>query len=309
MQLVTLGGAALRLSPPGTERLETTTRFDAGVTGPECNAAVAARRLGAEAVWLSRLAATPAGRRVERELRASGVDVVADAVDGRQGIAFVERGSEPRGDERVDDLDGSVVESLAMESLPAERVETADTAYVSSATPRRSPTTAGATAKFLKTATDAATTTAFGLLDTRGWSKLDAAKDTVEGLFPAVDVLVATDDAVETILGRDGEPAALLHTLASSYDLDVVAMRRRGDAAVWQDSTVHEFTRPAVDAVDTAGAVDAFVGAFLATLDDGAQEALRTAIAADALTQTTPGAQLNASRREIEAVANDVERS
>lgn len=307
MHLVTLGDAALRLSPPGSERLETAHRFDVSVTGPECNTAVAARQLGAEATWLSRLPDSPLGRRVETELRGRGVDVIAERTDGRQCLAFVEHGSEPRADRRLDDAENTALASMTMDSLPTSPIETGDIAYVSASTPPISPGVAGATATFLKTANDAGTTSVFGLLDTRGWSNMDAAADTVEGLLPAVDVLVAADDAVEAVLGRDGEPAALLHALASTYDLETVAVCRRGDAAVWQDSTVHEIDRPAVDAVDTTGALDAFVGAFVTALEQNAREALRRAVAAETLARTTPGSLSVFSADEVERVAATIE--
>ncbi|MFQ3320145.1 MAG: 2-dehydro-3-deoxygluconokinase [Natronomonas sp.] len=310
MQLVTLGGAALRLAPSGSERLETADDFDVGVTGPECNAAVAAGRLGADATWLSRLPDGPLGRRVANELRGHEVDIVASFDSGRQGLTFFERGSKPRGDGRVDDLDGAVFEELTMDALPGQPVEAADTAYVTAATPQASTGLAGATAKFLKTAMDADATTALGLLETRGWSDYGSARDTLEGLFPAVDTLIASASAVEEVLDRSGDPGSVMHTLASNHGFETVVLQRRNDAAVWHDSTVHEFETPAVDAVDVTGAADAFAGAFLALIDAGsAQTALRTAIAADTLVKTTPGALPVFTRMEAERVASSVERA
>ena len=62
--LVTFGECALRLSPPGSERLETARGLQVQAAGPESNAAIAARRLGTPATWVSRLPDTPLGRRV-----------------------------------------------------------------------------------------------------------------------------------------------------------------------------------------------------------------------------------------------------
>jgi 2-dehydro-3-deoxygluconokinase len=262
MQLVTLGGAALRLTPPGTQRLETARTLDVGVTGSECNAAVTAQRLGANATWLSRLPDTPLGRRVANELRGHDLNVVAEYVDGRQGMTFFERGSPPRENAYVDDLSGAAVESLSMDALPTERVEAADTAYVTAATPRTSTGLAGATAKFLKTASESDATTALGMLDTRGWVAYDEARDTLEGLFPAVDVFVGAEAAVEAVLGRDGELGPVMHALASEYGFETVALLGEHAAAAWYDSTVHEFARPDVETVDVTGAADAFAGAF-----------------------------------------------
>ncbi len=308
MQLTTLGGAALRLAPRGTERLETADALSVDVEGAECNAAVAASRLGADAAWLSRLPDDPLGRRVAGELRGHEVEVLAPFGGGRQGLTFFERGATPREDGRVDDRAGAAVEGLDFDSLPTERVEVADVAYVAAGTPTTSTGLAEATAKFLKTARDGGATTALGLLDAAAVAD-DSDTDTLEGLLPAVDVLVATAPAVEAAFGRSGEPTRVTHALASNRGFETVALLRDGDAAAWHDSTVHEFALPAVETVDVTGAVDAFAGAFLVGLVDGeVKTALRGAVAADALVKTTPGALPVFTRSELEAVGETVER-
>lgn len=307
MQLVTLGGASIRLTPPGTGPLETAGTLDVGVTGAECNAAVAASRLGVDATWLTRLADGPLGRRVAAAVRGEEVEVVGEFVADRQGVTFYERGPDPRGDARVDDVDGAAIEGLRMDDLPTAPVETADVAYVTAATPLASTGVAGASAKFLKTASDTGATTALGLLDAAGWRDLEAARETLEGLFPVVDVLVATAPAVEAVFDRNGEAGAVTHALASSHGFETVALRRPHDAATWHDSTVHEFDLLDVDATDVTGAADAFAGAFLARLAEGdVQRALRTAVAAEALAKTVPGATASFTAAEVDGVAGRV---
>lgn len=309
MDLVTLGGAALRLTPPGKERLRSARTLTVGVTGPECNASIAAGRLGVDATWLSRLPEGPLGRRVANDLRSHDIEVVASFEPGRLGLTFFERGASPREHDRVDDLAGAVFEGLTMDDLPQERIETAEYVYVTAATPQASTGLAGATAKFLKTASDGGATTAFGLLDTRGWEDNESARDTFEGLFSAVDVLVADDDAVDAVFDRSGEPGSVMHALASSYDFETVALRHDHGAAAWHESTVHEFGYPEIETVDVTGAADAFAGVFLSGLDRGdVSAALRTAIAADAYVQTTPGSLPVFTIEEIERVVAKVER-
>ena len=311
MELVTLGGAALRLSPPGNERLETAGQLDIHVTGPECNAAIAADRLGASAAWISRLADDPVGRRVVSELRGKDVEVIAEVADSRQGLSFFERGSRPRESDRVDDLEGAAVRELTMESLPTDPVERADAAYVTSVTPTASRDLAATTAKFLKTAADAATTTVLGVLEGGAGSDVDpeVVRDTLEGLFPVVDVLVAEEAAVEAIFDRSGEPSSVTHALASEYDFETVALHRERTAAAWHASKVDEFVLPEVDVVDETGAADAFAGAFVVSLaDDDVDDALRRAIAADALVRTTPGPTPVFTEGEIEQLAETLER-
>lgn len=310
MQLVSLGGAALRLTPPGRERLETARTLEVSATGPECNAAIAAGRLGAESTWLSRLPDGPLGRRVAGELRSHDLDVVADRVDGRQGVAFFERGARPRENGRIRDLVGSTASNLSLEALPTDPITGADAAYVTSSTAERSRAAAEATAKFLKTAHEADARTALGLLDVSDWDDVDATAETVEGLLPVVDVLVGTDVAIEAVFDRSGEPTQVTHALASAHDLDIVAIRRDNDAAVWQDSTVSELRTPETDAVDETGRADAFAGALLAGLAEGsARSALRSAVAADALTATTAGPIAVFTREEVSSLAENIGRA
>lgn len=308
MQFVTLGGAALRLTPPGRERLETAQQLDVSVTGPEANAAVAAGRLGADPSWYSRLTDGPLGRRVAAELRAHDVDVIAERADDRQGVAFFERGAAPRSDARITDRTGEAVEGLTLDNLSTTPIAEADVTYVTATTLQGARSLAESTAQFIQTAHENGATTALGLLDVEEWDDLETARERLERVLPAVDVLIASAAAVEAVFDRSGDPTQVTHALASNHGLDVVALRRPHDAAAWQDSTVSELAALDVDAVDETGGADAFAGAFLAALADGtAKSALRSAIAADALVQTTAGALAAFTAAEVAEVAADVE--
>jgi len=208
----------------------------------------------------------------------------------------------------VDDREGAAVENISFDALPTTRIADADAAYVAGRTPTASTPLAEATAKFLKTARDGGATIALGLLEPESVAE-DADYDTLEGLLPAVDVLIATPAAVEAVFDRTGEPTQLTHALAADHDFETVALRREQTGAVWRDSTVHEYSLPAVETVDVTGAADAFAGAFLVGLDGAdVQTAIRHAIAADALVKTTPGALPVFLREELEAVAASLER-
>jgi 2-dehydro-3-deoxygluconokinase len=71
--LVTVGEATLRFSPPQGERIEAASDFAAHVGGPESNVAVAAATLGLDATWLSKLPDSALGRRIVGDLRRGGV--------------------------------------------------------------------------------------------------------------------------------------------------------------------------------------------------------------------------------------------
>jgi len=309
--LVTLGETALRLSPPGAGRLERADRLEMEASGPESNAGVVARRLGEPVTWLSRLPDSPLGRRVAGELRGYDLEIDVDWGEGRQGLTFHERGGAPRGDDRVDDRTGAAAASLSMDDLPLEPVRGADAAYVTGATPALSNDLAGATARFLKTANDAGATTALSLAYRPWlWKSPDAARDTLTGFFPAVDVFLAREADVDAVLDRSGSPAEVAHGLASDWGFEHVLLTRERTCIAYHGATVHEYPNPQVDAVDTTGREAAFAGAFLAARRDGADptDGLRTAIAARALAATLPGSVPTVTRAEVERVASEVER-
>jgi 2-dehydro-3-deoxygluconokinase len=308
--LVTFGETALRCSPAGGERLETARRFDVQASGPESNAAVAARRLGTPVAWFSRLPDTPLGHRIASELRSYDLDIAVDWGEGRQGLTFYERGSDPRASVRVDDRLDSAVTELSMAALPLERVEGADAAYVTGATPALSTDLAGATARFLKTAADAGTTTAFSLAYRPWLWEPEEAGELLTQFFPAVDVFVATEADVATVLDRDGKPAEVAHALASTYGFEYVALVRERTGVLWHDSTVHEYPTPSVEVVDETGGEAAFAGGLLSALVDGDDpaDALRTAMATRALARTIPGSVPTVSEAEVRRVAATVEK-
>ena len=99
MELVTLGEAMVRLTPPGFARLEQARTLEVTVGGAELNVAVAAARLGVTSSWISALPDNALGRMILDTAREAGVDVsrVALSPHDRAGLYFVERGAAPRG--------------------------------------------------------------------------------------------------------------------------------------------------------------------------------------------------------------------
>jgi 2-dehydro-3-deoxygluconokinase len=305
--IVTVGEALLRLSPPRGDRLVTADGFDAHVGGAEANVAVAAAGLGAETAWLSRLPDSPLGRRVVRELHAHGVrtGVTWDA-DRRLGTYYLERGTRPRGSEVFYDRAGSAAAALSPDDLPAGVVRDAGVCFVSGITPALSDSARAATRAALETASEAGTRTVFDPnYRAKLWSE-DAAREAYEALLPHVDVLVVARRDASGVLGASGQPVRTATNLASEHDLDtvVVTLGDRG-ALVLHDGEVHEAAAHDVETVDAVGSGDALAGAFLAARVDGADvaDALELGVAAAAVKRTVDGDLLVSDRAEVERVA------
>lgn len=307
--LITFGDTALQLSPPAGDRLETADRFDAYATGPASDAAVAARYTGVETTHATVLPDSPLGRRAASELRAHDLDVHVTWAEGRQGISFHEHGAGVREATGVDDRTPSAFEGIEMGALPLDDVREADGVYFTGATPGYSTKAAEAAARFVRAARDGGTLTAFGLEYRADQWEPEEAKETLTGFFPAVDVFVASDTDVATVLDRDGQPSTVTHALANEHGFDTVVLVRDQTTVAWHDSTVYEFPVVECDDVDPAGATAAFTGTLLARLLEGAdtETALLDGTAAHALARSIHGPLATFTRSELDRAAAEIE--
>jgi 2-dehydro-3-deoxygluconokinase len=306
--IVTFGETMLRLSPPRGDRLERTGELDVQAGGAESNVAVAAARLGCDAVWLSKLPDSPLGRRVVSELRSHGVRTgIAwdDSGETRMGTYYLEHGGDPRGTNVIYDRSGAAVTTAKPAELPRGAVRNAEVFYTSGITPALSSTLAETTASLLETAQDADTTTAFDLnYRSKLWTPEEAG-EMYESLFSHVDVLVGAERDIEACLGRSGDPADVARELAAEYDFEtaIVTLSDEGSVAV-HDGEVYEQGVYAADTFDAIGTGDAFVGGFLANRLNGGDvpSSLAYGAATASLKRTIDGDLAVVTPEEVAAV-------
>jgi 2-dehydro-3-deoxygluconokinase len=306
--LVTFGETMLRLSPPQGERLERTRELDVQAGGAESNVAVAAARLGTDAVWLSKLPDSPLGRRIVSELRSHGVRtgiVWDDPDESRMGTYYLEQGGEPRGTDVIYDRSGAAVTTTTPEELPLGAIRNAEAFYTSGITPALSGTLANTTARVLSAAQDGDTKTVFDLnYRSKLWTH-EEAKAVYESLFPSIDVLVAAERDVRAVLDRDGEAVELAHGLATDFDFEtvIITLGENGSLAL-HDGEIFEQAVYDADTYDPIGTGDAFVGGFLAKRLDGGDvgEALSWGAATASLKRTIDGDLAVVTPDEIESV-------
>ena len=291
--LVTFGETMLRLTPPSGERLETATSLEFRTAGAESNVAITADRLGAPAVWLSKLPDSPLGRRVTNEVRQHGVEPRVTWVDeARQGVYYIEEGSTPRGTTVIYDRADAAITTATPSEIDEGAIADANVFYMSGFTPALSPTLAEMTADLLAAARQAGTTTAFDLnYRSKLWSP-EEAKQQCESLFPDVDILIAAERDVNAVLDRDGAARTLATELAAEFDFETVIITRGEHGALAaHDGTTYEQAAFETDTVDAIGTGDAFVGAYLARriAGDDISDALSYAAATAALKRTIEG--------------------
>jgi len=307
-QLVTFGETALRLSPADGERFETVEDVRLRVSGTESNVAVAANSVGTDATWLSKLPDTALGHRVERALHQHGVGTeVAWGESGRQSLIFEERGSHPRESRRYEDRSACAAATVTPGELPMDRVQAADATFVAGST-------LALPGDIVETAEAVMRAAGDGLValdvDYRpGLVPTADARETLEDVFDAVDVLFVREGEAERLFERSGNSRQVAHAIASEHDFETVVITRseRG-ALAWHDSVIHEQDGLEAETVDPSGQHAAFVGGFLGrVLDDaGTDEALRYGVASATFCRTLPGPMTTATRAEIDALVSDL---
>jgi len=248
--------------------------------GKGANQAVAAARLGARTAFVGRVGDDAHGRLLLDSLRGAGVDTTGTLSGGAPtGVAVVLVTA---------DGDNSIVVSPGANAL---------------LTPDDVRTAAVATADvlLLQREVDPATSLA-AATSCRGTVLLNLAPS---GPMPAellarTDVLVVNQHEAADLLGEAGDRSAAAEPSAAAERLRalgpravVVTLGAAGAVAVDDAGRHAAAAAPAVTAVDTTGAGDAFTGALGHRLaaGDALPTALRFAVLVGALSVTRPGAQ------------------
>jgi 2-dehydro-3-deoxygluconokinase len=311
-ELVTFGEAMLRLSPPSGERLETARELSCRVGGAESNVAIAAARLGVDSLWLSKLPDSALGRRVASALREHGTEPrVCWSEEGRQGTYYLDAAGSPRNTSVIYDRDHTAVQTATPTELDTDAIDGAELFLTSGITPALSRTLFETTRTLLTTETR----TAFDL-NYRGklWSAAEA-REAYEALLPAVDLLFAPERDVRSVLGLDGELAALATQLRTEYDCETVVLTRGEDGALaTTDAKTVEQPAIAAETLDAVGSGDAFVGGYLSQTLRGEdiKRCLSYGAATAALKRTISGDIAVVTESEVERVldseANEIDR-
>jgi 2-dehydro-3-deoxygluconokinase len=284
--------------------------------GTESNAAVAAQTLGVDSTWVSKLPDSPLGRRIVAELEGHGIETAvtwADSTEYRQGLVFHESGHPPRQAKGWHDRDGSATATAKPGDLPMDRIQSADAVFTGLSTPALSRDAAETTKAMLRAAHGSGVTTAIDVDYQSGFADPDFLQDVLLELFEHLEVLVANEEKIRTVLDRSGKPRELANSVAAEYDLETVVITRSKHGAVALQDTpgtniIHERETVETDAIDESGQHGAFSGGFLARFaeDGDLSDALSYGVATATLARTVPGALLTAEQSEVDRIVEDV---
>jgi len=334
VKTVCFGEIMLRLSPPGFERLFQTPALQATFGGGEANVAVSLAHFGCDSGYVTRLPSNGVGDAALRALRAEGVNVEHVIRGGsRLGIYFAETGASQRPSTVVYDRSHSAMSELQPGSVPWHDVfDGAAWFHWTGITPALSPSAAECTREAIQAARRAGARVSVDLnYRSKLWSEREA-QQTMRPLMPLVDLLIANEEDLQSVLGVDVPHTDVnggsLHVqgfrdaaerVAAEFGVKHVAVTLRESLSasdnVWSavlfDAAAGAFVqsqRYAVRIVDRIGGGDSFAAGLIHGLVTGrdGEASLRFAVAASALKQTIPGDFNHVSVAEVERlVAGD----
>lgn len=265
---------------PGPGETLVGRRFVSGFGGKGANQAVMARLLGADVTFVNRLGDDAHGRMTRENLAAFGIadDHVSTSAGSASGVAHI--WVEGDGTNRI------IIVPGANDDLTG--VEVRDVVAASSA-----PVVLGQ----LEVPAEA-TVAGFRAARARGATTLlnpAPAADLPAELLEATDWLLPNETEF-ALLSDGGDPdddGAIRDYAARAGVRLLVTLGADGVALLAEDGTVDRIPAPTVEAVDTTGAGDAFVGAFATMLAAGrpVEDAITIGIRCASDSVTRPGTQ------------------
>ena len=314
-QVVTLGEAMIRLSPPDFHRLEQASSFDVKVGGGELNVAVGAARLGLESAWVSKLPDNPLGRMVRNKAREQGVDTsnIVWSKSGRVGIYFLEFGASPRASSVLYDRANSAVSTLEPGEVDWKKaLQGCRIFHVSGITPALSRSCAGATFEAIKAAKQTGAKVSFDVNYRKKLWTPEEANACLVPMMEYVDILITTEEDTGIVFGiREKTYQEVAVKLEERFGFEVVAITLREDLSVlrndwsafaYANKQFHESAKYECELVDRIGAGDSFTAGFIyGYLTGDVQKGVDYGAAYSAIKHSIPGDLNWATLEEVEA--------
>ena len=216
--LLSLGECMIRLSPPGHQRIELTSYFEAYAGGGEYNVSYALARYGMRTGWVSRLVDNPLGAFIKNHARTSGMDVsevIWVPYDGagradRIGFNFTEVGMGVRASVSLYDRGHTAIAHMKPGDVDWKRIFTKRGVrwfHTGGIFTALSDSCADVALESMKAAHEAGSIVSYDLnFRSKLWSSKKAIEVTKK-LVPYIDVLIGNEEDFQKILGFEVEGA------------------------------------------------------------------------------------------------------
>jgi|HigsolmetaAR202D_1030399.scaffolds.fasta_scaffold00005_106 Sugar kinases, ribokinase family len=306
--LITLGEAMIRFSPPDFERLEQAARLELRIGGAEWNVASNCARLGMSTAWVSRLTDNPLGWRIASEARAHGVDTrhIIWTDKDRIGVYFLEPGPAPRGSQIIYDRADSAASKMLPEQVNFELFAQARAIHLTGITPALSKGCHDVAWQALQSARASGAFSSFDInYRAKLWSPQEAAR-ALEPFCANSDLVVMSRSDAALLFGCEGSPEQVVNALQSAFGKRIIVLTigAEGSVALSAEGEFYQAGHPETHAVDRVGAGDSFISGLLYALHHkhDLATALRYGGALAAFKMTIPGDAAMCSRSELEAL-------
>jgi len=272
--VVTLGEAMIRLSPPNYKRLEQATSLDLVVGGTELSVAIGVSRLGMKSSWVSKVPNGPLGRLIVNKARELGVDTnhVVWTDEGRAGIYYVEFGASPRPSAVIYDRKYSAASMMKPGEIDWSFLKDVKLFHTTGITPALSPTAREATLEAIDAAKKAGCKISMDInYRAKLWSTKEA-EATMTPLTEKLDVLFTTDEDTWRVWNMKGTPEEIITGLKDRFHIPVVAitireivtvLKNRWSSMVYADKIYKSKRVYDVEIVDRIGSGDSFAAGFI----------------------------------------------
>jgi 2-dehydro-3-deoxygluconokinase len=266
-------------------------RYLAGFGGDTLNVAIAARRLGSSAAYVTRLGADIFADEIRDLMTREGIDqsgIVADA-EAPTGLYFVTHG--PEGHVFTYRRKGSAASLMTPADLKPELIAGARFFHASGISQAISASAAETVAAAMAMARAAGVSVSYDTnFRPRLWTA-EAARPVIEAAARQASILKTSAEDCAALLGLSSPSDIARHFLGLGAGVVIVTLGRDGVFLATPEGSAH-VAGLAVAAVDATGAGDAFTGALLSERARGLPfaEAVRFANAAAALSTLGYGA-------------------
>ena len=304
--VVGIGETLIRLAPQDGDTLEAAPQLAVHIGGAESNVCAGLAHLGVPTAWISRLPATPLGRRIATAVRGYGVNVdgVVWAPDGRVGLMLLQPGAGPRAAEILYYRSDSAFAGIDPGAVAWDLLDGAAVVHLTGITPGLGTNASRLVSRAVVEARRRKVRICFDVnYRAKLWAPGTARKG-IEPLLRGSDVVILNDRDAAIVFGEHGDPEKVARALRSRFRCAVLVLTRGAMGALAVDQAgPHSQRAYPTEIVDRIGRGDAFAAGFLyGYLARGTADGLRYGAAMAALKQTYRGDVCLAMPEDVEAV-------
>lgn len=241
-----------------------------GIGGAESNVAIGLSRLNTPVTWMGRVGTDSIGRRVEREIRAEGVDTRAIAVPGfSTGMMIKEFASHNR--MTVNYYRGnSAGSTLSGTDIPEALLSSSTIVHLTGITPLLSAEASAACRDIVERAKQAGAAISVDINYRSALGSVDEAASKISPLVSSADIVFGSAEELAVVCPETQQEPRLLAKFLDPECNKVIVVKEGADGATgfFFGEEVKSFGYQ-VDVVDPVGAGDSFVAGFLKGYIDG----------------------------------------